>query len=50
MFELASEIWKLLRERKKLWLLPIIIVLGFFAVLLVFAQGSAVSPFIYALF
>ena len=50
MFETAIEIWNFLRERKKFWLLPIIIVLGLFGTLLVLAQGSAVAPFIYTLF
>jgi hypothetical protein len=50
MFDLLVEMWTFLRERKKFWLLPIIIVLGLFGALLVFAQGSAVAPFIYTLF
>jgi hypothetical protein len=40
----------LLRERKKFWLLPIILVLMLFGVLLVFAQSSALAPFIYTIF
>ena len=39
-----------LRERKKYWLLPIIIVLALFGVLIVLSQGSAVAPFIYTIF
>ena len=50
MGELVLELWKFLRERKKFWLLPIIIVLGLFGGLLVLTQGSAVAPFIYTLF
>lgn len=50
MIELVKELWKFLRERKKFWLLPIIVILGLFGALLVFAQGSAVAPFIYTLF
>ncbi len=50
MLELAAEIWEFLRERKKFWLLPIMIVLGLFGALLIFAQGSTVAPFIYTLF
>jgi len=45
-----KEIWQFLRERKKLWLLPIIIVMAVLGGLLVLAQGSAVAPFIYTLF
>ena len=50
MFELMGELWKFLKQRKKFWLLPIIVVLALFGALLVFAQGSAVAPFIYTLF
>jgi hypothetical protein len=39
-----------MRARKKLWLLPIVLVLGVVSLLLVFAQGSALAPFIYSLF
>lgn len=50
MIELAIELWAFLKERKKFWLLPIIIVLVLFSSLLVLTQGSAVAPFIYTLF
>jgi hypothetical protein len=39
-----------MRERKKFWLLPIILVLLLFGALLVLTEGSAVAPFIYTLF
>ena len=39
-----------MRERKKFWLAPIIIVMLMLGVLIVLAQGSAVAPFIYTLF
>jgi hypothetical protein len=45
-----AEFWDFLRERKKFWLLPIMIVLGLFGGLLVLSQGSAVAPFIYTIF
>ena len=44
------EFWRFLRVRKKLWLLPIIIILVLFGGLLILAQGSAVAPFIYTIF
>ncbi|WP_417832662.1 DUF5989 family protein [Terasakiella sp.] len=44
------ELWAFMRERKKFWLLPVIIVMVLFGGLLVLAQGSAVAPFIYTLF
>ena len=45
-----SEIWQFLRVRKKLWLLPMLLVMLFFGGLIVFAQTSALAPFIYTLF
>ena len=45
-----KELLAFLRQRKKLWLLPIIIVMVILGALLVLAQGSVIAPFIYALF
>ena len=45
-----KEFWEFLKERKKYWLFPIIIVLVLFGGLIILSQGSAVAPFIYALF
>lgn len=45
-----KELLEFLRLRKKLWLLPIIIVMASVGFLLVAAQGSVFSPFIYTLF
>jgi len=47
---MTGELWAFMRERKKLWLLPILIVLVVVGGLLVFAQGSALAPFIYTIF
>ena len=47
---LIGELWAFMRERKKWWLLPILIVLLTLGALLVFAQGSALAPFIYSIF
>ena len=47
---LMGELWAFMRERKKLWLFPILIVLVIVGGLLVFAQGSALAPFIYTIF
>ena len=44
------EFWKFLKVRKKFWLLPIIFVLTIFGGLIILSQGSAVAPFIYAIF
>tara|TARA_B100000700_G_scaffold297687_1_gene362822 strand:+ start:1021 stop:1170 length:150 start_codon:yes stop_codon:yes gene_type:complete len=45
-----EEFLDFLRERKKYWLLPIILFLVIFGGLIILAQGSAVAPFIYAIF
>jgi len=50
MFSFLAELWKFLRVRKKFWLLPLLISLALIAVLIVFAKGSALAPFIYTLF
>lgn len=47
---LIKELWAFMKERKKFWLLPIIIVMLTVGALLVFAQGSALAPFIYTIF
>jgi hypothetical protein len=39
-----------MKERKKFWLLPIVLVLVLLGGLIVLTQGSAVAPFIYTLF
>jgi hypothetical protein len=44
------EFWQFLREEKKYWLMPIVIVFVLFGLLIVFGQSSAVAPFIYTLF
>jgi hypothetical protein len=45
-----AELWTFLRTRKKLWLLPIVLVMLLLGGLLVLAQGSVVAPFIYTIF
>lgn len=47
---LARELWAYMLVRKKWWLLPIIIVMVLVGSLLIFAQGSALAPFIYTIF
>jgi hypothetical protein len=44
------ELWQFLRVRKKYWLMPIILMLVVFGGLVALTSGSAVAPFIYALF
>jgi len=45
-----KEFWDFLRVRKKWWLTPIVILLVLLGALLVLTEGSALAPFIYALF
>ena len=45
-----SEFWRFLRARKKVWMLPIFLVLLVFGGLIVLAEGSAIAPFIYTVF
>ena len=45
-----GELWDFMRERKKFWLAPIIIVLLLLGGLIIMSEGSAVAPFIYTLF
>ena len=48
--EFIIEFIDFLKVRKKYWLLPILIILLIFGGLIVLSQGSAVAPFIYAIF
>lgn len=50
MLSFLRELLEYARQRKKIWLLPLIFVLVLLGALLVFAQGSVVAPFIYTLF
>ena len=49
--DILREFWEFLRERKKFWLLPIIIMLSLIIGLVAFGSAAGgLSPFIYALF
>ena len=50
MLDLLADLWAFMRERKKFWLGPIILVMILLGALIVFAQGSALAPFIYTIF
>ncbi|WP_223146842.1 DUF5989 family protein [Methylomonas fluvii] len=50
MLNILRELWVFLSMRKKYWLLPIIFVLVLVGGLVVLSQGSAIAPFIYAIF
>jgi hypothetical protein len=50
MIELIRDLWAFARQRKKYWLVPVILLFVLLGGLLVLAQGSAIAPFIYTLF
>lgn len=47
---IVREFWDFLKVRKRYWLAPIFVILLILGLLIVFAQSSAVAPFIYTLF
>jgi hypothetical protein len=47
---IVADYFQFLREQKKWWLLPVVTLLIVFSAVIVLAQGSALAPFIYALF
>jgi len=50
LMEFLKDLWQFLKERKKFWLVPMVIVLLFLGFIIVFGGSSAVAPFIYTLF
>jgi len=48
--DFVTQLWRFMRARKKLWLLPMIVVFAIMGALLVITQSTALAPFIYALF
>lgn len=50
MLELLKDLWDFIKESKKYWLIPIIVVMMLLGALIVLSQGSAVAPFIYTIF
>jgi hypothetical protein len=49
-FSIFTEIWLLLRHKRKWWMMPLLLALLMLGTLLVFAQSSALAPFIYTIF
>lgn len=49
-FDFLKDLWGFMRERKKYWLLPLVITLVLLGALIVVSQGSVIAPFIYTLF
>jgi hypothetical protein len=50
MIDFLSDLWGFLKERKKFWLVPLILTLVLLGALIVFTHASAIAPFIYTLF
>ncbi len=48
--EIVKELWAFFKVRKKLWLMPIVLLMLMLGGLLVLAQGSVIASFIYTLF
>ena len=48
--EFLKDLWMFMRERKKFWLAPLIIILLLLGLLIVFGGSSALAPFVYTLF
>ncbi|MGO9126199.1 MAG: DUF5989 family protein [Terriglobales bacterium] len=48
--DFLKDLWGFLKQRKKFWLLPLIVILLAFGVLIVLASTTAIAPFIYTLF
>ena len=49
-FVISGELLHFFWQQKLWWLIPMIVVLLFFGILMILAQGSAIAPFIYTLF
>jgi hypothetical protein len=45
-----NELWAFMRVRKKWWLMPLVLMMLAVGMLIAFAQGSALAPFIYTIF
>jgi hypothetical protein len=45
-----AELWSFLRARRKIWMMPMLVVMVLLGGLLILAKGSAVAPFVYTLF
>ncbi len=50
MLDLIKEFWLFLKERKKYWLLPIILVILALSALILLTSNPVIAPFIYTIF
>lgn len=50
MIEVLQDLWRYMRDRKKFWMAPIVVIMLLLGGLLIFAEGSVIAPFIYTIF
>jgi hypothetical protein len=50
MIDFIGELIAFLRERRKLWLIPLLLIIALLGAITVFSSGSAIAPFIYSIF
>ncbi|WP_169713957.1 DUF5989 family protein [Oceanicoccus sagamiensis] len=50
MLDFLSDLFGFAKKHKKFWVIPIVLMLMLVSSLIIFAEGSAISPFIYTLF
>jgi len=48
--DFLKELWAFMKERRKFWFIPVLVSLFLFGALIIFTSGSALAPFLYALF
>ena len=48
--DFLKDLWLFMKERKKFWLAPMVVILLLLGILIVFGGGSAIAPFIYTIF
>ena len=48
--DFLSELFQFFKSRRKIWLLPIVLIMMALGGLLILAQGSVFAPFLYTLF
>jgi len=47
---ILKEVFEFLWQKKKFWLIPVIVILLLVGFLIILTEGSAIAPFIYTLF
>ena len=49
-FKIVAELLSFFWQQKLWWMIPLVLIILFFGLLIVFTQGTALAPFVYALF